>query len=93
MCGYKCTYVSKASAVRDSLIHGVRDLFICEVHDSFIRGVQTTVPRCMDLDVHMSAMQVRFVTPSYMEFVNHLCLRCMTHLYVECRLLYLYVWI
>jgi len=53
VCGYKCAYVSKASAVRDSLIHGVRESFMFEVHDSFICGVQTIVPICMDMNVHI----------------------------------------
>jgi len=93
MYGFGCTYVSNASAVHDSLVHGVRDSFICEVHDSFIRRVQTVVPICVDMNVHMSAMQVGFVTHSYVEFVINLFVKCKTHLYVQCRLLCLYVWI
>jgi len=57
MCGYEYTYVSNASGVRDSLIYGVRDSFICEVQDSFIRAVQT-VPICVDMSIHVSAMRV-----------------------------------
>ena len=86
-------FMIHSCGVRDSRICGVRESCICEVHDPFIRDMQTIGPMCMDINVHMSAMQVGFVTPSDMEFVTYSHVRSMTHLYVECRLLCLYVWI